>query len=311
MTPAIHSKLAIPAGLNQVIFVLSILIVSGSLWLASHAATVWTMIAAAIVFSFVNNTIFALLHEAVHGALHPNRRINDTMGRLTACFFPTSFSIQQAFHLTHHRHNRTPDEQFDLIRPGDNKLLKYAQWYCILTGLYGLSPSIFCLLYAIWPGLFRLPGWARNDTGIGHQTSAAIYFDAVKKIPMWHVRAEVALAIFVQIALFQLLDLHFAAWLLCHACFVVNWSALQYADHAFSPLNPKDGAWNLKVNPLTRMLFLNYHYHLAHHQAPQVPWLHLPKLVPPGSEQPAFWRIYLCMWRGPQPIEKFEAGSHQ
>lgn len=295
----------IPTRLNFAIIVCAALAAAGSLWLASHAASLWIMIAAAIAFSFVNNTLFSLLHEAVHGIFHPNQRVNDWAGRIAACFFPTSFSIQRAFHLTHHRYNRTPDEQFDLIRPGDNRLLKIVQWYSILTGLYGLSPTVFCLTYAVAPGLFRLRGWARKESGIGHQTSAAIYFGAVRKVPMRVVRLEVALAILVQGGMFYVLDLSLAGWLLCQACFAVNWSALQYADHAFSPLDPRTGAWNLKVNPIVRRLFLNYHHHLAHHTAPQVPWRHLPKLVDAASEQPAFWRIYLRMWRGPQRIERF------
>lgn len=297
-------NLSIPAKLNLFLLPAAIAASAGALWVASHAGGVWPMIAAAIVFSFVNNTLFSLLHEAVHGIFHPDNRINTWAGRVAACFFPTSFSIQRAFHLTHHRHNRTPDEQFDLIRPGDNKALKIAQWYCILTGLYGLSPTIFCALYAISPRLFRMRWWARKDEGIGHQTSAAIYFGAVEKVPMRIVRLEALMAAAVQIGLFYLLDLNLVGWLVCHLAFVVNWSSLQYADHAFSPLDPKDGAWNLKVNPLVRLLFLNYHLHLAHHQAPQVPWLHLPKLVARDCEQPSFWRIYLRMWMGPRRIER-------
>jgi fatty acid desaturase len=296
----------IPARLNLVILVAAIAATTGVLWLASHADAIWLMVAAAIVFSFVNNTIFSLLHEALHGIFHPRNGVNKWAGRLAACFFPTSFSIQRAFHLTHHRYNRSADEQFDLIRPGDNKALKIAQWYCILTGLYGLSPTIFCVLYAISPNLFRMRWWARKDTGIGHQTSAAIYFGAVEKVPMRVVRLEVLMAIAVQLGLFYLLDLNLAGWLLCHAFFAVNWSALQYADHAFSPLDAKDGAWNLKVNPFVRALFLNYHHHLAHHQAPQVSWIHLPKLVPHDSPQPEFWRIYLRMWLGPRSIDQVD-----
>jgi len=141
----------IPARLNLVILVAAIAATTGVLWLASHADAIWLMVAAAIVFSFVNNTIFSLLHEALHGIFHPRNGVNKWAGRLAACFFPTSFSIQRAFHLTHHRYNRSADEQFDLIRPGDNKALKIAQWYCILTGLYGLSPTIFCVLYGSLP----------------------------------------------------------------------------------------------------------------------------------------------------------------
>ena len=32
----------------------------------------------------------------------------------------------------------------------------------------------------------------------------------------------------------------------------MNWSALQYADHAWSPLDVRDGAWDLRINPLVR-----------------------------------------------------------
>jgi fatty acid desaturase len=67
-----------------------------------------------------------------------------------------------------------------------------------------------------------------------------------------------------------------------------------------------EGAWNLKVNPLVRALFLNYHHHLAHHQAPQTPWIHLPKLVRRDSPQPQFWRIYLRMWLGPRSIDRID-----
>jgi len=296
------SLMVIPARLNLLLLGLAIAASATALYTASHAASLWVLVAAAVAFSFVNNTIFSLLHEAVHGIFHPNRRVNLWAGRLAAAFFPTSFSVQRAFHLTHHQYNRTPDEQFDLIRPGDNRVLKVLQWYSILSGLYGLSPTLFCLLYALSPRLFKLKGWARKDMGIGRQTSAAIYFGAVERVPLRVVRGEVLLAVAVQVALGVLLGLDPARWALCQLCFAFNWSALQYADHAFSPLDPKDGAWNLKVNPVVRLIFLNYHHHLAHHEAPHVPWIHLPKLVRADRPQPAFWRIYLRMWLGPRRI---------
>ena len=68
----------------------------------------------------------------------------------------------------------------------------------------------------------------------------------------------------------------------CYAAFAINWSSLQYTDHAFSKLDVRDGAWNLRVNPSTRLLFLNYHHHLAHHRHPQVPWIHLGRFVDPA-----------------------------
>src|SRR5690242_12035934 len=98
-----RGSFAIPACLNFLILAAAALAAAVSLWLSSHADAISVAIAAAIAFSFVNNTLFSLLHEAVHGIFHPNQRANDWAGRIAACFFPTSFSIQRAFHLTHHR----------------------------------------------------------------------------------------------------------------------------------------------------------------------------------------------------------------
>jgi fatty acid desaturase len=296
---------AIPAKLNGVILAAAILTSVLMLWVASHSPHWWVVALAAVAFSFVNNTIFSLLHEAVHGILHPNARVNEWAGRLTACFFPTSFSVQRAFHLTHHRYNRTHYEQFDLIRPGDNRALKIIQWYSILTGVYGFSPTVFCLAYALWPSLFCQRGRRpiRSESGVSYQTSATIYFSATANVPLRIVRWEVLAAAAVQVAIFYGLGLTFSGWLLCHTAFAFNWSALQYADHAFSPLDSHDGAWNLRVARPIRWLFLNYHYHLAHHREPQLPWLYLPSRVTVTSADPSFWSIYLRMWLGPRLLK--------
>jgi len=91
-----------------------------------------------------------------------------------------------------------------------------------------------------------------------------------------------------------------AGWSVCYALFALQWSGLQYADHAFSPLNAHDGAWDLTVNPVSRMFFLNYHYHLAHHRNPSRSWINLPSLVDHERHRPAYGRIWLRMWLGPR-----------
>lgn len=88
--------------------------------------------------------------------------------------------------------------------------------------------------------------------------------------------------------------------------FGFTWSALQYADHAYSVRDIRNGAWNLKVHPITKAFFLNYHDHLAHHQHPNVPWIHLPKFVDPNVEKPAFLAIYLKMWKGLVKLDQNE-----
>jgi membrane-associated phospholipid phosphatase len=78
------------------------------------------------------------------------------------------------------------------------------------------------------------------------------------------------------------------------------WSSLQYADHAFSALDEREGAWNLTVSLFTRMAFLNYHFHLCHHRDPTVQWRRLPQQVRRGDASLAFKHILYFMWAGPR-----------
>lgn len=290
----------IPATLNTVLLAAAMATCAGCLWLASHAEALVTRLLAAIAFSYVNNTVFSLLHEATHGVLHTSRRANDWLGRLAAAFFPTAYTLQRTFHLTHHRHNRTELEQFDYLRPGDNRFLKHAQWYSILSGLYWAFVPLGCLAFALFPGLLRrLRG---TGTRYGEQTGAEAYLGRLEDAPGSAIRLEALLTLAVQAGLVLGLGLTASGWALCYAAFAVNWSSLQYADHAWSPLDVRDGAWDLRVATPVRWLFLNYHYHRAHHRHPRVPWLHLGRYVDPEAPRPSFLRIWLSMWRGPRPL---------
>ena len=69
-------------------------------------------------------------------------------------------------------------------------------------------------------------------------------------------------------------------------------------------LDVRDGAWNLRVNRVVQYIFLNYHHHRAHHQHPDVPWIHLGKFVDFTAPRPSFASIYLSMWKGPRPLPR-------
>jgi fatty acid desaturase len=272
------------------------------LWAASRSPSWPGLILSAVAFSYVNNTVFSLLHEATHGILHPTARVNDWLGRLAAAFFPTAYGLQRAFHLTHHRNNRTELEQFDYLRPQDNKLLKLGQWYAIVTGLYWVFPPVACLAYFFFPRVFQLAVLRGDDSRVAQQTGADAYLESLEALSSSTVRLEILLTVLVQATMVWALDLTLAGWAFCYVAFAVNWSALQYADHAWSPLDVRDGAWDLRVNPVVRAFFLNYHYHLAHHRHPKVPWVHLARFVDRSRPRPAFLAIYLAMWRGPRPF---------
>jgi fatty acid desaturase len=279
------------------------------LWLASHTQSAWAVIPAVIVFALLGNTGYALMHEAVHGNFHDNPVINENAGRILAGFFPTAFALQRVFHLAHHKNNRSEHERFDYYAPHENKTLKFMQWYCILTGLYWLAPPLFCVIYFFLADLLRWRTlFGHKGAWFARQTSAQEFLDALSTVPVWRVRLDIAVTAVIQFALIFFLDVSFLGWVLCYAAFGFAWSSLQYTDHAFSELDQYDGAWNLKVSPLVRWIFLNYHCHRVHHQKPSIPWNGLPALVRAGEANPTFWSIYLKMWRGPRPLPSATSG---
>lgn len=289
-----------PGTLN-LLLMFSLTIVNGYLlWFASHN-TGWLLLPTVLVFSYSNHTMYALLHEAIHGAFHRNNIVNDWAGRWCSGFFPTSYRLQRSFHLTHHRNNRTESEQWDYLRPGDNRFLKLAQWYAILTGLYWMFVPLASLLYLFFPGLLRAA--ALRDSNLANQTASDEYLGALDKLDQAGARLDVLFSVLFQTVLFVALDLSFQGWALCYAAFAFNWSSLQYADHAFSPLDVTNGAWNLRSHPVVQTLLLNYPLHRAHHQHPTASWVELPELVDPQEEpQPSFLENWLRMWKGPEKM---------
>ncbi|HXD10517.1 MAG TPA: fatty acid desaturase, partial [Anaerolineales bacterium] len=268
-----NRKEPVPGKLNIFLALVTIVVTLSMLWIASHTGSALWFIASVIAFAFLNNTVFSLLHEAVHGIFHPNLAVNNWAGRILAAFFPTGFTFQRIAHLGHHRRNRTDAELFDYYKPGDNLLFKYVQWYGILTGIYWLIPPLASLLFLFTPVplIKRIMAYSESSD-ISYQTSADGMLSGYKNAPFGRIKGEILLTIFIQIAIFYLLDLSLWGWLACYAAFGFNWSSLQYTDHAFAERHVYDGAWNLRVNKIVQYLFLNYHHHKVHHQNPSISW---------------------------------------
>ena len=151
----VNHRVPIPAGINLAIAAAALSASLACLWAASHAASWWWVAVYAIIFSYTNNTLFSLHHEAVHGIFNSRRRINELAGALFAAFFPTIFSIQRISHLGHHRRNRTDEELYDYYLPHQSRWLKTYWLYCLLTGFYWAIIPVAALLYVICPWAFR------------------------------------------------------------------------------------------------------------------------------------------------------------
>ncbi len=278
----------IPNQLNIVLLISSSFISILVLYLANLQSSWWGLLFFAVIFSFVNNTTFALLHEATHGSFHSNKKVNNAAGVFLAAFFPTTFTLQTLYHLGHHRRNRTDGEMFDLYYEGESVLLKRIIIWGTVLGIYWTTPFISCVLF------FINPNWL-----LSKEVRESEFMNGLKATPMLgglnkalnkklRIRLEFLFTLSVHFCLFYFLNLSFVTWIVCYWIFGMNWGSLQYADHVNSKRDIRNGAWNLKVNFIVQKIFLNYHVHLVHHRYPNIPWIHLPKLVDPNDPNPTY-----------------------
>ena len=284
--------------LNTLILFLSLASTWLCLWAASHM-TIGYALTAAWLFSLVAITPFALMHEAVHGVACRSRRGNALLGIIAGWAFPTSFSIQRTAHHGHHQRNRTDLELYDYYLPNESKLRRNFMLYSgNLLGLYWWTVIFSNFIYLIAPWVYRSRFFVeRLAPALGFGPFVA----ELVKLPPLRVWGEIAMAFTYQAILVYFLDLSALGVVLCYWAFALHWSALQYADHAWSARDVENGAWNLKVLPPFRWVALNFYYHLAHHQHPEVLWYDLPKYVNADAPQPSFWRVYFSMWKGVRP----------
>jgi fatty acid desaturase len=247
----------------------------------------------AIAFSFLMLTNYALIHEATHGVLHENARANHLLGMLCSWFFPTSFTLLRVTHIVHHCCNRTDHEMFDCYYPGDNRFVKWVQWYGLLLGFWTWLIPIGTIVFTLAPGVMRSFAFKRART-------TAIMFDDFGPREIRQVRAEVILGVLFWWAIFEILSLSWIVVLAAFACFAFNWSTRQYVTHAFTPRSVRDGALNLRVGPLMRWILLQGHWDLVHHQNPHAPWIYLQKLGRNSTPPVSYWRQYFRQWKGPR-----------
>ena len=289
---------SIPELTNIAILAVSLPVGWLCLWVASHWGWLWALVAAG-GFAVVNNTPFCLMHEAVHGVLSRKRLLNEILGTAAAATFPTSLSLQRIAHLGHHRRNRTDAEVYDYYLPGQSRALRNLQLYAgNLGGCYWACIPLSNLVYLLAPWFY---GSEKFISGPARHLGFEAYVREIAVGPRLKIWFECLLALIYQVVIWWLLDLSWQGWLLCYWAFALHWSALQYVDHAWSPRDVTNGAWNLRVSRLARAFALNYHYHLAHHRYPTTPWIHLPNLVDPSEPQPTFWSIYFSLWGGTRP----------
>jgi fatty acid desaturase len=281
----------IPTTLNVCGVVVCSALCLGLLYAASHASSLGEVLACAVVFAIALVPLYSLIHEAEHEMLVPNRRWNDLLGRWLCVLFIVSFAFLRHCHLRHHRKNRTDIEMWDLYLESQVPWQRRWNLYLMMGGFGYLMLWLSVVLFAFAPPLVYAGLFQKH-------TEMAGFLEGTER-KLNTIRWESGMVIALWALAFWLLDLDLVAFLVLYAAAGFLWSSQVYVNHAFSPRDITDGAHNLKMPRWLRPVYLNFNLHLAHHQHPHVPWIHLPRFVDPSSLRIHFHWNYLRLWGGP------------
>ncbi|MCA9407931.1 MAG: fatty acid desaturase [Candidatus Omnitrophica bacterium] len=294
-------KYPIPGTLNIVISIVQLTLLCSILIGVSMVQSWMSIFWLAICYGIVMNSSYAMVHEAEHNLLHPNRRINNAFGVVLALFFPAPFHLIRQGHLGHHMRNRSDDEAFDIYFEGDNVVIKQLQFYGILTGMFWVMILLSNFISAFYPQMLSSKSVYKKK--FDRPMNALL--ETLNPKYLVHIRLE-AMAIFIlHGSLMWLFQMSFLKYMAVIFGFGFMWSAMQYVHHYGTERDVQKGALNLKTFALLDFIWLNHNWHLRHHLNPTISWIYLPKIYEGKKEsRDNMFVTYFKMWKGAQKSDE-------
>jgi fatty acid desaturase len=240
----------------------------GVIALAAAAAVVWPVLipVAVMIIGARQLGLAILMHEAAHGGLHPNARVNDLLGHwLCAVPIGASLTAYRPYHLKHHRFAQQPEDP-DLVLSAPFPVTRASLRRKITRELTGQT------FFKQRVAPFLRPGRADEAAPEGARVTAR----------------SVAPFLAVNASLLALAGLggawwsYFALWLLPMATWFPMVTRLRnIAEHAVVPdaADPMRHARTTRANLLERALVAPYwvNFHCEHHMFMYLPCWSLPQ----------------------------------
>lgn len=269
---------------------------------------------AALAIAATTVSFWAVIHEAFHGSLHPDRRINDRLGRALCVLFGAAFAFLRYGHLIHHRFNRGLGDQTELYDPAVTRpVWAHVYYFVRLTiGLYAVE--VIGNVLAFVPKRLLRPVvraiFLNNDPRAGKSGDQAVRV-LVDSDLLSEIRIDSVLAMMAMAVAFWMWG---EAWGWLLGAILLRGFFISFMDNAFhygTALNDPKAAYNLKPLPGLGVLILHFNLHRVHHADPNVPWYRLPAAFESddGGFDGGYVRTAVRQWSGPVPRAEFEAAQ--
>jgi fatty acid desaturase len=224
---------------------------------------------------------WGLIHEAIHGQLFAERRVNEMVGRSLAIAFWLPFEAVRFGHLMHHRFTREPYDQPDVHESTTHRLTARITYYLrLLGGLYVAELAIPLLAFAPLGMTSTLVARAIDNEGPSGEDVQRLFVGfATNTDRRRRIRRDWLLSLVVHaIALF----FYGAWWPALVATMYLRGVWLSLADnlpHYDVSLDEPQRARNFRVPAVWRPILMNHQLHQLHHRYPTLPWTALPALA--------------------------------
>jgi len=256
--------------------------------------------------TLLNNSFWALLHEAIHGLLRPERRLNDQYGRALAVCFGAPLRVLRTGHLLHHRFSRTRRERTEVYdsAPGPTAGFVITYYLRLCGGLYLAEVAAGLLVWLPERALMGIERRVDSDDSVAGLVLRNLRNPAHRR----EVRLDAALIVLMLGASVWLYGEQ--VWMLV-AALLARAFLVSFADNAYhydTPLDrPRDAANLALPRPLAALL-LFFNLHGVHHRYPNQPWYRLHAGFERDGDRyaaPLFSRA-LAQFRGPLPLSRFQ-----
>jgi fatty acid desaturase len=255
------------------------------LWLLPmDAAWGWLL----VTMPLMTTPFWSLIHETIHGTMHPDRARNDHYGRVLSVLYAAPFVLIKTGHLLHHRYSRTPRERVEIYDPEQTSWLKQAPVYYLrlLFGLYLIEVASVLLALLPAAGLRALARRAESP-----DTVAGMLFDRIASDRLrTQFRLDSAAIVIVYGWAFFAYGAQFWMLLLAILGRAVVVSISDNSYHYGTKLDAPLEAMNLRMPMVFERFALSFNLHDVHHRHPGLRWYELrPKFLSEGSPYHLNW----------------------
>ncbi|WGS52755.1 fatty acid desaturase [Paraburkholderia sp. D15] len=226
-------------------------------------------------------THWGLIHEAIHGQLLPQRKLNEALGRLLAILFLLPFDAVRFGHLMHHRFTREPYDKPD-VHDGATPRVYARVGYLLrlLGGLYVAEVALPLLSFLPVRWTCRLVAAQIGSEGpAGEDVQRLFVGFAGNPERRARIRRDWLLSVALHGGAFYFYG---AWWPVLAVTMTLRGVWLSLADnlpHYDVSLDTPQRARNFRVAAFWQRVVMNHHLHQLHHRYPTLPWTALPALA--------------------------------